>query len=138
MNFLVGEKGYFSNSFSKLELTWELTTNDAFIRQTSLHTSISVGGLCKSQQSWFLERTKKTLFLCAACYQTDACPMCNKSTWYKRRTGNCFSMIIFKGDFSYTSCMEPMWPLSGLHCNAPLRLCPLRAVSCEPAVCLMI
>lgn len=49
MNFLVCEKGYFSNAFSKLELTWELTTNDAFIRQISLHTSISVGGLCKSR-----------------------------------------------------------------------------------------
>lgn len=51
MDFLVGEKGYFSNSFSKLELTWQLTSNDAFIRQTSLHTSISVGGLRKSQRS---------------------------------------------------------------------------------------
>lgn len=49
--------------------------------------------------SWILERTKKTSFLCAACYQTDAYPMGNKSIWYKRRTGNCFSTTIFKGRF---------------------------------------
>lgn len=144
MNFLVGEKGYFSNSFSKLELTWQLTSNDAFIRQTSLHTSISVGGLRKSQWDvsanlsearWFLEKAKKALFICAACCQTDAYPMCNKSTWYKRSTGNCFSTMIFKVYFFYTSSLEPVWLLSALCCHAPLRLCPLFVVSCAPAVC---
>lgn len=39
-----------------------------------------------SEASWFLERAKKSLFICAACCQTDAYPMCNKSTWYKRST----------------------------------------------------
>lgn len=38
-----------------------------------------------SEESWFLERAKKALFIWAASLQTDAYPACNISSWYKRK-----------------------------------------------------
>lgn len=135
MNFLVGEKGYFLNSFP----SWILPGSSPVTVPSSdrLHCILASQWEVSSnlsEASWFRGRAKKTLFICAACCQTDAYPMCNKSTWYKRNTGNCFSTMIFKGEFFYISSLEPLRPLNGLHGNAPLILCPLFAVSRAPAV----
>lgn len=69
--------------------------------------------------------------------QIDTHPTCNKSTSYRRSTGNCFSTMIFRGDFFCMFSQEPVWPLTGLHCNALLRLCTLPVVSFVPAVCVL-
>lgn len=124
MNFLQGEKVYFGTLFPN----WTLPSSSPVSSSDRLHFLLSSQWDISSNLSkanWTLERAQKALLICPTCCQTDAYPMWNKSTGYKRSIGNCFSTMIFKWDLFYNFSLEPLKLLNGLHCDALPRLCLL-------------